>query len=524
MERYVRQKYQYRSLEEERPRRPSRRDTVRVRSPSPEGSPPPLPPKAFGSGGGGGRFFDHFGGGSGSGRGLLRSSISSINLRRPSSSAFASSYRPQQRSPPPLIPSSSSENRPPAVNGEPKDPAFEAMMDALRQLGFRNERRNAIVLRELDGNFDKSIETLRRVGEGGGTPSVQAKPATTTSPNPFDMLDQKAPPPPQAGKSYNPFDQPTVQPSLENSFQGLQVSQPLFPHSTGGYPNGQVQARFTQQPLTPPVPGSLYQQQTMAYPGDGQQNNPFFQMTTTTSQLFSSNGANPSSIQQQQQQTTNPFFAPQRIQQQQVLGGGQIAPADIPASQQLRHASTMPTFSASPFFSSPYQQQQNPNNPFQQSPMISNGYPFQQQQQFAAQSLAPQQTGRIMDKSSILSLYNLTPNKPVIAEPPQQQQQQQHASSSTTPAHPNPLLGPPRSATYPNLSSGESMNPFASSMRAPHQTAVQAQPLQNPVNGGGGGGFSTTRAHLSQPSVDINGLQGGRHSPDAFASLSARYA
>lgn len=31
------------------------------------------------------------------------------------------------------------------------------------------------------------------------------------------------------------------------------------------------------------------------------------------------------------------------------------------------------------------------------------------------------------------------------------------------------------------------------------------------------------RMHMSQPSVDINGLQNGRHSPDAFASLSARY-
>jgi hypothetical protein len=31
------------------------------------------------------------------------------------------------------------------------------------------------------------------------------------------------------------------------------------------------------------------------------------------------------------------------------------------------------------------------------------------------------------------------------------------------------------------------------------------------------------KMHMSQPSVDINGLQNGRHSPDAFASLSARY-
>lgn len=31
------------------------------------------------------------------------------------------------------------------------------------------------------------------------------------------------------------------------------------------------------------------------------------------------------------------------------------------------------------------------------------------------------------------------------------------------------------------------------------------------------------KSHVSQESVDIGGLQNGRHSPDAFASLSARY-
>lgn len=36
------------------------------------------------------------------------------------------------------------------------------------------------------------------------------------------------------------------------------------------------------------------------------------------------------------------------------------------------------------------------------------------------------------------------------------------------------------------------------------------------VNGGGS-------RHVSQESVDVGGFQTGRHSPDAFASLSARY-
>ena len=526
MERYIRQKYQYRSLEEEKkPRRPSYRESVRARSPSsPEGSPPPLPPKGLG-----GRFRDF--GASVGGRSSLRPSMSSINLRRPSSSMNAPfSSRPRRLTgSPPLMPAADHQH---PVNGQPRDPAFESKMDALRQLGFQNERRNAIVLRELDGNFDKSIETLRRVGEGGGTTPSTTRPSTSS--NPFDMLDLR-PPAARANGSYNPFDRPQQQQSLENSFQGLQVSQPLFPHSTGGYPNGQVSAQsFMQQqqqqqpPLTPPVPGSLYQQQsTVAYP----QNNPFFQMAATQQNQFaySSSGIHiPAAQQQQQQQQMNPFFSslsPQPTQTTTPMQAGQFT--DIPT---LRHANTVPTFSVteqpSSFFTqqppSPFQQQpaqnvnNNPYNPFQSSSMTNGS--FQQQQ---LTPLAPHQTGRIVDKGSILSLYNLSPKQPpIIAEQPQQQQQQMPAIQNPPPPSAS-VFGPTRSATYPSLSPGEpSRNPFTSTQAATPQTAAAAGMARPPVNGGS----SSSRAHMSQPSVDINRLQGGRHSPDAFASLSARYA
>jgi len=36
--------------------------------------------------------------------------------------------------------------------------------------------------------------------------------------------------------------------------------------------------------------------------------------------------------------------------------------------------------------------------------------------------------------------------------------------------------------------------------------------------------MSRAPMHMSRASVDINNLQNGRHSPDAFASLSARFA
>jgi hypothetical protein len=42
----------------------------------------------------------------------------------------------------------------------------------------------------------------------------------------------------------------------------------------------------------------------------------------------------------------------------------------------------------------------------------------------------------------------------------------------------------------------------------------------NSANPTGNVGFM--RAHMSQQSVDINGFQNGRHSPDAFAGLSAQ--
>ena len=549
MERYIRAKYQHRTLHEEKPSRPSRRETVRARSPSfgaqsPEGSPPPLPPKA-------GRFFG-FGG--------LRSSLSSNNLRRPSTTGgngpFLSMPRRLTGSPPPPIPDMNGSLGASVNVNEQKDPAFEAKMDALRQLGFQNERRNAIVLRELDGNFDKSIETLRRVGEGGGKSGIQANPtgrATTSSQqsssNPFDMLDQKAPAAAQSnGKSYNPFDVPTAPAqSLESSFQGLQVSQPLFPHSTGGYPSGQVSAQsFKQQPLTPPIPGSLYQQQ----------NNPFFQVQPSVAGNAFSNGS-------QSPVNSNPFFNniyPQNttIQQTQFQSQpGQFT--DIPASQRLQHANTVPSFSSppSPFAqASLFQQQQtpNPHNPFQSMTLQNGGYqpPFQQQSQLAPpQPLAPQQTGR-MDKGSILSLYNLSPRPPTIAE--QQPPLQQRNIISPTPNNPfggsiqgggnnntttNIFGGPTRSATYPSISPNDhSKNPFMTAPQSslpapqpqPQQQQQQPQPTyqnnsimgmgfaQRPVNGG----FS--KPHMSQPSVDVSAFQGGRHSPDAFASLSSRYA
>ena len=57
---------------------------------------------------------------------------------------------------------------------------------------------------------------------------------------------------------------------------------------------------------------------------------------------------------------------------------------------------------------------------------------------------------------------------------------------------------------------------MASGSRNPFQSATAQSSI---TNGSVPGSFG----HASQESVDVGGYQNGRHSPDAFASLSARF-
>ncbi|OQD70573.1 hypothetical protein PENDEC_c022G00505 [Penicillium decumbens] len=596
MERFIRQKYQYRSLEDGKPRPPSRgdesytrsrgysrreRERERDRDTSPEGSPPPLPPKS-------GKFF---------GIGL-RSSSSTSNLRRFGNKSRDSTSDPRPWSPPP--PRKTSGLGAPVA--DVTTDSFEAKMAALREMGFTNDRRNEMVLRGLNENLDKSIETLERLGEGSGAssrarttaPGTAKGPAprattpnppkqeTYTSLNPFDtVVSNPGPQQPQTA-SYNPFDRPTPQP-LETSFQNLQVSQPLFPHSTGGYPaqTGLMPQTSYQQPYTPPVTATFSQSSYVSSPQTMDNGyNPFFQTAPQQQNGMSSQTyPNPSAPQ------TNPFFnnAPQPQQQQQS-----VSQLSVPHPPQ--HANTMPSvsssspFGTSPFGSSPFQTQppqqqpqatgisQGSYNPFQQAmgqnPQSAGGYPNQfqqQQQQFQPQQqqfqqLAPQPTGR-MDKNSILSLYNLAPSQPSSIPPiPEQSQFQPGAGTSPVPPLTNSLNSTPHTQPGSNITTPQPSNGMASTAsRNPFGAAnvgsglaaqagvsgYQHSPGLGIGMGANGTQFSSgmgidmgktsgptggppsnsafPRMHMSQPSVDINGLQNGRHSPDAFASLSARY-
>ncbi|KAB8078332.1 hypothetical protein BDV29DRAFT_166518 [Aspergillus leporis] len=575
MERFIRQKYQHRSLDDGKPNPPSRQDTGNDRSP--EGSPPPLPPKPnrpFGFG--------------------LRSASSTTSLHRLSTRQATSPRSETYESPPPPLPTRTGSL---GMGASVGDTSFESKMVTLRSMGFTNEYRNSAVLKGLDGNLDKSIETLVRLGEGNGSITTlrgRAPVHTTTagdstrqqaaSTNPFDQLDSKPSQP--AGASYNPFDVPTPQPPaqpLEASFQNLQVSQPLFPHSTGGYPSHQTSLPqpLYQQPITPPVMPTISQgafvQSPQAVEGG---HNPFFQ---------------PGSFAQAQNQTpglgqTNPFFT-QPPPQPNMMQQPSQAPAGYPHPP--RHANTMPAMSSiSPFGQgSPFQQQQQQqqqqqiqpphlqvqppqqmqgsHNPFQ--PMTapptpqSAGYQVQSHLglQAPAQHLAPQTTGR-MDKSSILSLYGLSPPPSATSEQHTQMQSPAGLNPAPGPAAPsyatNPTLNPQQQLsdagtrnpflsatqpTAPGLPQQQQQQPYLQQQQMQQQqpylqqqqmqpqsqpqyttntAATTATPFNMPVKPTTTNPFPRTQGHMSQQSVDINAFQNGRHSPDAFASLSARYS
>ncbi|GAD98230.1 GTPase activating protein for Arf, putative [Paecilomyces variotii No. 5] len=641
MERYIRQKYEQRSLEDGKPKPPSRHDSGYTRSP--EGSPPPLPPKT-------GKIFGFGLRSVSSASHLPRSSGRSSNPTSPRSDTYGS------RSPPVQI---NKQSRVFGASVGDLSASFEQKLSILKEMGFPDDKRNATVLKGLSGNLEKTIESLARLGENSnpasgtrtpvqrGTPTTAhfgeslASPKPAVSTNPFDQLDSK--PQTSSGlstvtKSYNPFDAPDPQPTsaLETSFQHLQVSQPLFPHSTGGYPSQQNQAQaLFQQPMTPPV--TMPSQAQFAAPTQSLNGsyNPFFQPAPQQQQQ--GNMSSPYANQAQNVPQSNPFFgqlqpqhtsASAQLNSQPSLGSSPFQPR--PQTSQPQYAGTAPPFASSspfgplqqqpqqsqqqqqsPFSSSPFgplqhqtqpqQQQQTPfssSSPFgplpqqpqsqqpqpqqQQSPFSSSHNPFdsipatvnqanpysqqqmpqmqQQNLQPQSQYLTPQQTGRV-DKSSILSLYSIPQAAPMPNAQQQQQQQQQMPqqpaytqstpglspapslitnSMGSTPQTQSPFsLATPqqRSVTMPvsfDSPSAGARNPFFTSSPFGGQTnpAANSAPMSAVPSGLGIGmgqkaqqsNSPFARTHASQASVDINGLQNGRHSPDAFANLSARFA
>ena len=383
--------------------------------------------------------------------------------------------------------------------------------------------------------------------------------------------------------SHNPFDvpaqqqqQPAANAPLDQAFQGMQISQesqqpPLFPHATGGYPNLPPHVQDQRlQTMTPPITqmplqfnqSNPYAQQS--HQTNGSQN-PFYN-TSQQAQLAPTNSYQPNNQQTAQpqvfKQSYNPFGqqslqnpqpsgyqTPQMYSPMTQQGGWGQSQPQSPQVQQggFSHAQSpqlqqgglsqnhdphmwQGSFQQPAVTQNPYAQQQQQQT--QQQPQLSlqhsitdpvqfgmQNQPQSQQQQtqphnpYQAMPISPQQTGRF-GKNDILALYNY----PQLAPPPlpsnsNPSQVQQQPSNAEPP--PGPALSPGRrSATMPALFPSGSNNPFAS---------VTPKPQPNGL-GGINGAAPSISVHVTQESADMSGLQNGRHSPDAFASLSASFA
>ncbi|PPJ60458.1 hypothetical protein CBER1_07354 [Cercospora berteroae] len=477
------------------------------------------------------------------------------------------------------LPSPKKSNKPSQLFGmkiTTVDNNFQAKLSHIRDMGFPDNSKNTEILKSTGGNVEKAVETLIRLGEGTKplSRSVTPGPRALTpvsmgssgangisiekkSSNPWEVRESAAPPavparassvPPQprvASASWNPFLQPqsAVQPqtSLENSFQNMSLSQPATqassPWHTGtqqAYQQSpavmqannpflqpqQAQPQQTanpwEQPSTsypPPVQQSYAQQQTPQFA-----NNPFMQQSAQP-QTANANAndiwAQQASQQQQfaQQQAGNPwqqqgftqqapmaspqpmygqqadfFSQPQPQQQMSQQQSFTQAPASNPWAQKLaQHSAPQP--------------QQQPQTQFAQQPQ-------QQEQpwQYNSQPLlnAQYQQSVRQDKSSILALYNY----PQLGPAPRQLQTLPEDGSAPQQTYEQQQQVPQRSATMPpNLMMMNSGNPFGVQHAQQQQQQQQMAPR-----------------HVSNESRDFQGFAGnGRHSPDAFSGLAARY-
>lgn len=550
-------------------------------STSSEDRPPPLPPKPTG------RF----------GFGLRKTSTSKSPPVSPGL-GFG-----QETSPPRV-------NKPSRVFGSnvhTSGDGLDSKLATLRDMGFPDDKRNSTVLKGLNGNLDRTVEALIRLGEqnsgksGRTTPTPPAKnganglsfdnvpqsaPAAAST-NPFDALDaaplaQQQQQPQQVsyggqqqanqqtnsynpflaqgqqnqyqqqggaqqqqsygqqaqyqqqqqpqqqqnyGQSYNPFGQQMQQQqpqqqsqqSLEQMFSGMQVSQqqpqqpqqsaqPLFPNRTGGLgqPNPPfAQSNPFQQSFTPPPMPQIPEQYSSFYPPQPQYQsmsqpaspgNPF--LKSSKSQIFTpSANSNPfgSNIGQQQSQPYQQQQQQQQAPQQQAFNPW--------TSQQVSQTTTS---QASNPFNSIGQGYQQTQTPTAQAPN-----PWQYQQQPAQQSSYPQNNPPF-DKYAAFSQFGQQQSAPQRSATMPNLLMGQAGAGAETPTQ----VAPAAPAASNTLSFSGHSNPFQSA--APVLAAPQPKPLSALSQNQGA-------RHVSNESVDFTGLMGGRHSPDAFGSLSSSF-
>lgn len=439
-------------------------------------------------------------------------------------------------------------------------------------MGFPDDKRNSTVLKGLNGNLDRTVEALIRLGEQnpvksrGSTPTppvkantnglsfdrIKSTPATSASTNPFDALD--AAPAPQQSQP-----QP-LQQSYDGSF--AQVASP--PNSYNPFLNLAQPVQYSQQQPVQNYQQNPYAQQQQQRQQSLDQSIQNMQISNQPQQPLFPNrtgGYGPTSPPLAQ---TNPFqqsFTPPPMPQIPEQYSSFFAP------QPQYQSMSSPTSPGNPFLKSSRSQIFTPtnSNPFGQQPVqqqiqhqaqpqqVSNPYMMTQQTQTpTAQASNPWQS---QQQGSFQQQQNPQPNYQQQQQIPQQQQQTYQQPGFQQPNFPQPnysafhqngnqqngnqqngnpfdknsilslynypQLAPQQSgqcqppsaapsATTPAAPPAGNMNPFASG-----PAAQQGQPLSAAQTSGA--------RHVSNDSVDFAGLMGGRHSPDAFSGLSASF-
>lgn len=547
MERFIRQKYMHNVANG------GTRKLATVRSD--EGVPPPLPPKN-------------------SSKFSLRSATSLFPLASRSKkdsmpSSPVDSGRPVSHG---STPASRTFGAGASVNYEEDD--MEKKLARLRDMGFMDNQRSLLVLKGVHGNLERAVESLIRLGEGDRrspapppparesslrpsrslTPlgtntqrsavgfsltakSARAQPSSpgNTSTNPFDMMSSPAQPQTAHStgslqnnnpynQSLNPLGQPTPTQQTDHftqAFQQLDISatqhpqqpQPLFPNRTGGLtPQAQNPPTYAQPPMAPSAPSSpqVYQNmnfQNMAYPHPSplQQQptgyNPFLANTTNPMPQHPPLPQQNLPVNTQQPQpggfVNNPFARPPtRIASPTSLG-------QIPEQSQTSYQYASPVYPQAagnnPFHSSPAQAPTYAS----QTPTYTSHTPTYMAQPYAQQGYYQPQRH---DKASIMALYNDMPPAP-----------QKSTSADAGPSLPSAVV----TENQPTQAPAQPQR----SMTQPLPQTTSNNPFMNSGSAAGSDALSSQR-QVSRESVILGkdmAWTNGRHSPDAFASLSARH-
>lgn len=432
----------------------------------------------------------------------------------------------------------------------------------LRDMGFQDGQRNAIVLKGVQGNLDRAVEALVRLGEGDGRTAVSLGAPREHTLRATRSLTPLAPtgglrvnltglaqnstterPTTASTTPANPFDlSPPAQPQTAQSTGSLQVAGSYGLVSSPNNPFGNLQlqqtqaAGPTQQTISPQLTSSFGSQPSARQPGPaGLEYGPGSEATSGhyfQPPLFNGSMTYPQAVHSAPLGSPmggNPFFS-QPSSPDQALAFRQRLSVGASLTQN-GPATSNPFTRASAGTASPLGQiVENGQTTFisySPQPMPTNNNPFftgsmpnlmTQQAEFSSYGQPSSQQRTWQDKASIMALYNQPQTLSSPDPPPPEPRQPMQVAAPATQLQPQQRLyqgatSQARSASYPLLGN---TNPYlrqeTTTMAAP--TAVS-----------GLSPFASSK-HVSRESMNLGidlAWTNGRHSPDAFASLSARH-